>query len=179
MRDGELPVHPAVGTRTRAQIGGLELGGAIFRREIAHDRIGFPQQESVLLQRRHQAVRVHREICGLVVLAKRTANIDALVCRSSSPTVHMTFWTFTEVFRPQILIIAVPSVRSPVCRPAVLQTRQTRACAMAPMLLANAGNNFESWCTLAQCKNRSRCRRRQSSHRASSGSMIGMPPRMG
>ena len=79
MRDRELPVHPAAGPRARARIGGLEFAGAVFRREVAHDRVRFPQQEAVLFERRHQAVGVHGEIGGLLVLAEGAADVDALV----------------------------------------------------------------------------------------------------
>src|SRR5262249_42015938 len=79
MRDRELPVHPTAGPRTRARISGLELAGAVFRREVAHDRVRFPQQEAVLFERRHQAVGIHGEVGGLLVLAERTADVDALV----------------------------------------------------------------------------------------------------
>jgi hypothetical protein len=66
--------------RARARIGGLELPGAVFCREIAHDRVRFPQQEAVLFfERRHQAVGVHGEIGGLLVLAEDAADVDALV----------------------------------------------------------------------------------------------------
>jgi hypothetical protein len=65
--------------RARAHIGGLELAGAVFCREVAHDRVRFPQQESVLFERRHQAVGVHGEIGGLFVLAEGAADVDALV----------------------------------------------------------------------------------------------------
>jgi hypothetical protein len=79
MRHRELPVHPTAGPRTRARIGGLELAGAVFRREVAHDRVRFPQQEAVLFERRHQAVGVHGEIGGFLVLAEGAADVDALV----------------------------------------------------------------------------------------------------
>src|SRR5215471_5462807 len=79
MRDRELPVHPAAGARARVRIGGLELAGAVFGREVAHDRVRFPQQEAVLFERRHQAVGVHGEIGGLLVLAEGAADVDALV----------------------------------------------------------------------------------------------------
>src|SRR5262245_62415404 len=71
--------------------------------------------------------------------------------RPSSPTAHITFCTLTEVFRPQILIIAIPLARSSVCRPAVLQTRNPGA-GMPPAPLAlGGGHNVES-CTLAECE---------------------------
>ena len=77
--------------------------------EIAHDGIRFPQQEAVFfLQRRHQAVRVHRQIFRLLVLAEGAADVDALVFEPSSPTAHIAFCTLDEVLRPQILIIAFP-----------------------------------------------------------------------
>ena len=76
---GELPIHPLAGER--ALLGILRFQHAVLvvlAGEIAHDRIGFPQQEAVcFLQRRHQAVRVHREIRRLLVLAERAADVDA------------------------------------------------------------------------------------------------------
>ncbi len=47
--------------------------------EIAHDGIRFPQHEIAFDQRGHAAVRVHREIFGLVILAERHAGIDPLI----------------------------------------------------------------------------------------------------
>ena len=37
------------------------------------------QKAILFLERRHQAVRIHRQIFGLLVHAERAANIDALV----------------------------------------------------------------------------------------------------
>ena len=76
--DAELPVHPLAGERALTQIGWLErfmLGG-----EIANNAVRFPQQKAVIfLERRYQPVGVHGEITGLAVLAKRSADIDALM----------------------------------------------------------------------------------------------------
>ena len=56
---GQLPVHPLAGER--ALLGVLRFQHAalvVLAGEIAHDGIGFPQQEAVfLLERRHEAVR--------------------------------------------------------------------------------------------------------------------------
>src|SRR5262249_32564135 len=41
--------------------------------------VRFPWQEVVLFERRHQAVGVHGEIGGLLVLAEGAADVDALV----------------------------------------------------------------------------------------------------
>src|SRR5262249_30660126 len=77
---GKLPVHPFRRARARAQVLRLEHGGLMLGCEVAHDRIRFPQQEAVVfLERRHEAVRVHRQVGGLAVLAERAADVDALV----------------------------------------------------------------------------------------------------
>src|ERR1700722_4724895 len=83
-RDGgaehrELPVHPFARQRAGAQIGRLERAGAELGGEVADDRIGFPQHESVLVQGGNEAVGIHREISRLPVLAERAADVDALV----------------------------------------------------------------------------------------------------
>src|SRR5262245_56595734 len=175
MRDGELPVHPAVGARTRAQIGGFEVAGAVFRREVAHDGIRFPQQEFILLQRRHQAVRVHRQICGLVVLAERTANIDALVWEAElANRPHHLLHVDGSVSPPDFdhrytlgsfVRVPIGSVSTP--KP----PRRYPACALGEGTMLS----------LARLRSAKKIttRGRQSSRRASSGSMIGMPPRIG
>src|ERR1700741_5103849 len=48
-----------------------------FRREVGHDALRFPQEEAVLFGRRHQAVGVHGEIGGFLVLAEGAADVDA------------------------------------------------------------------------------------------------------
>ena len=77
--DRELPVHPAAGAGAGAQILGLERAGAVFRGEIAHDRVRFPEDEIILFERGHEPVGIHRQIGGLVVLAEWPADIDPLI----------------------------------------------------------------------------------------------------
>src|SRR5262249_42008741 len=73
--------------------------------------------------------------------------------RPSSPTAHITFCTLTEVFRPQILIIAIPLARSSVCRPAVFSNakppRRYPACALGEGN-HNAGASIQPSCLLGQ-----------------------------
>jgi len=52
---------------------------AVGQAEIAHHRIGFPEHEIAVDQRRHTAVGIHGEICRLVVLAELHAGIDAII----------------------------------------------------------------------------------------------------
>jgi len=54
---------------------------------------------------RHPSVRIHRQIGRFAVFAERAADIDALVRQAELADRHITFCTFDEVFRPQILII--------------------------------------------------------------------------
>jgi hypothetical protein len=51
----------------------------VLRGEIAQDRVGFPQGEAVVLDGRHEAVRVLLEIFRLVVPAERPADILAVI----------------------------------------------------------------------------------------------------
>ena len=52
----------------RSQIRRLQASSAVSCREIAHDRIGFPQHKSVLFQRGDETIGIHSEVGGLVVL---------------------------------------------------------------------------------------------------------------
>ena len=75
----ELLPGPAKDTDAQLLQDFRERAGTVFRRQIAHDRVRFPEDEIVLFERRHEAIRIHRQISGLVVLAERAADIDALV----------------------------------------------------------------------------------------------------
>jgi hypothetical protein len=76
----QLPIHPLAGERARFRI--LRLQHAclvVLAGEVAYDGVGLPQQEAVFfLQRRYQAVGIHRQIFWLLVLAERAADVDAL-----------------------------------------------------------------------------------------------------
>ena len=74
-----LPVHPAIRQRTPAGIKRPERAFAMFRREIPHDRVGFPQHQIAVDQHRHQAVGVHGLVFGRLHNAEGTARIMARV----------------------------------------------------------------------------------------------------
>src|SRR5262249_22768654 len=114
--DGQLPVHPAAGARPRAQIGGVELARTMFRGEVGHDLIRLPQHPGGIFQGGGQGGWVYGGVGrGSLFLPKYPPTSMRSCARSSSPTAHITFWTFTEVLRPQILIIAF-RLRSVVTR---------------------------------------------------------------
>src|SRR5437773_2662919 len=46
--------------------------------KIANDRVGLPKDEAVIVDRRHQPVRIERPVFGRVVLAEGTADVFAL-----------------------------------------------------------------------------------------------------
>lgn len=48
------PVHPFLGGGARLQILRIERRIAEFRRQVAHDGVGLPQHEVIVLQQRHQ-----------------------------------------------------------------------------------------------------------------------------
>ena len=78
--DREHPVHPLAGAGALLRVRGLQRAGAVLGGEIAHDRVRFPQHEAVvLLERRHQRVRIHRQVERLLGAAERAADVDALV----------------------------------------------------------------------------------------------------
>jgi hypothetical protein len=79
--DRQLPIHPLAGECALSGVLRLEHAClVVLAGEIAHDGIGFPQQEAVFFfQRRHEAVRVHCEIRRFLVLAERAADVDACV----------------------------------------------------------------------------------------------------
>jgi hypothetical protein len=52
----------------------------VLASEIAHDRIRLPQKEAILLlERRYEAIWIHRKIRCFLVLAERAADINALM----------------------------------------------------------------------------------------------------
>src|SRR5262249_10374611 len=137
--------------------------------------IRFPQQEFILLQRRHQAVRVHRQICGLVVLAERTANIDALVWQAElANRPHHLLHVDGRVSPPDFnhrytlgLFVRVPADSASNAN----LPRRYPACA--------PGEGTMSSLARLRSAKKITTAARQSRRRASSGSMIGMPPRIG
>ena len=58
----------------------------MFAREIAHDRVRFPQGKAVvLLERRDQRIRIHCEIERVLGLAVGAADVDALAWQLELP----------------------------------------------------------------------------------------------
>ena len=108
--DRELPVHPLMGEAALLQVLRLEHAGLVMLGgEIADDRVGFPQDEAVgFLQRRHQAVRIHREVGRLPCSCRRRRRHRCACVRAAvRRRAHIAFCTLDDVLRPQILIIAV------------------------------------------------------------------------
>ena len=66
----------------RLQILRIERRIAEFRRQVAHDGVGLPQHEVIVLQQRHQAVRVQRAVTLFVNLAERAAGVDVGIAQS-------------------------------------------------------------------------------------------------
>ena len=75
---GGLPVHPAIGLPARAGIGGPQRAGGMLGTQIPDNRVALPQRVAVIVDGRHDAVRIHRAVPWLVVSAKRPADIGAL-----------------------------------------------------------------------------------------------------
>ena len=76
----QRPVQPAVDGRARLRTLRIDRRIlAVGEAEIAHHRIGFPQHEIAVDQRRHAAIGIHREIRRFVVLAELHAGIDAVI----------------------------------------------------------------------------------------------------
>src|SRR6516165_8856873 len=69
--------------------------------QVAADRVALPQSEIILLQRGHEACRVHGAIVGRVGLAERAADVDPFIGSCSSSSVQITFITLLDVARPQ------------------------------------------------------------------------------
>ena len=74
----ELPVHPAIGVGHAFGGRGQQFAVAVLGVEIAHDAVGFPQDEVAVLDRRHQTVGVHRDILRILVAAELAAPVEAL-----------------------------------------------------------------------------------------------------
>src|SRR5690606_11834349 len=73
------PLHPLIGQRALALVGGSELALAMDRCEIAHDGVALPEDESIILDHWDQPVRVELAEFRRVEAAKRSAGIDPLM----------------------------------------------------------------------------------------------------
>ena len=73
-----LKAGRSAGRPCQASKFGWRCAGAEFGGEIAQAGVGLPQDEAVILDRRHQPVRVHREIGG-VLLGAPVRKVDVLV----------------------------------------------------------------------------------------------------
>jgi hypothetical protein len=78
---GALPVHPAVGIGALGQRLRRQAAAAMLGREVAHDRIRFPQHEAVVGYARHHAVRIQLQVFGAVDDAVRETGVDSLVAQ--------------------------------------------------------------------------------------------------
>ena len=56
-----------------------KLSRAVLAREIAYDGMRLPQDESIVVDRRHQTVRIQRSILGRVIDAELHSGVDTLV----------------------------------------------------------------------------------------------------
>src|SRR5579883_9376 len=74
----DLPVHPALYDAARRGILGMQPLPAARRREMAHDGVGFPNDEAAIINRGHEPIGIHREIGGILVAAELPTPIDAL-----------------------------------------------------------------------------------------------------
>ena len=73
------PVHPAVGLGARARIGRPQAARRVLGGEIAHDGVGLPDDEAVVVDRRHQPVGIELAEFGRIDDAIVPARVDALV----------------------------------------------------------------------------------------------------
>src|SRR4029453_3712593 len=114
--------------------------------KVAHDRIRFPQMETIFfLKRGDEPIRIHRKVSGLPVLSKRPANIDALV------------------FKLELAHCPHGFLHVGGCFPAPDLDHRSFSFHYHAHSLSDRSNRHEI----------------QSSRRASSGSMIGIPSRTG
>ncbi len=75
---GLLPVHPAFGIEACGEIKRIKAARRVFRAEVAHDDVGLPQHKAVVVNHRHEAIRIHRGVPRLIDEAERGARIGAL-----------------------------------------------------------------------------------------------------
>ena len=151
---------PSIGWRVRALAGsdGLERARAVFAARDSARWNWIPTAESVVFfNRRHQPVRVHREIGRLLVLAEGAADIDALMLEPEFADGPHRLLHIGRVLRPQIFSIAcflpckaycrvlskeavmcagktpvlAPPYEAPVC-PGAFCCASVRACALLP-----------------------------------------------
>ena len=75
----EGPVHPALGVGPSAEIRGPQHAGAVLGTEVAHDAVRLPQDEAVILYRRHERIRVHLHVLRRFRHAVVHARVGTLV----------------------------------------------------------------------------------------------------
>src|SRR5262249_27489201 len=141
----------------------LQRSGAVLGGQVAHDGVRFPQNESVVfLQGRHQAIGVHRQIVRLLVAAERAADVEPLMRYAKLADrphyfLHIDGIVAAQDFQHDDSPVSVmPGLGSGI-----------HAFAM-----------FKTWMA-GTSPAMTRKDKTQSSLRASSGNMIGMPSRIG
>ena len=166
----KLPVHPLAGARAGCADRPARACGAVLAGEIAHDRVRFPQRKPSSSSRvGTSAVRVHRQI-GAAPCSCRTCRRY----RCARAQAHLAD-------RPHHLLhvgrgVAPPDFQHCVSSAALLSS-SCPACAGIHVLIAHTtdvdGRDKPGHDAGALTS------AHQSSRRASSGSMIGMPSRIG
>src|SRR5579864_9363261 len=69
-----LPREPAQNVSLRLQIRGPESAAGVPGRHVKQDRIGFPQHETIVLQRRHFFIGIESEILRRKLVAASEVN---------------------------------------------------------------------------------------------------------
>ncbi|KGD43639.1 hypothetical protein DO72_5833 [Burkholderia pseudomallei] len=77
---GRLPVEPLVDARPRMGLDGIQVRAAVPVRQIADDRVRFPEHEVAVHEHRHEAIRIQREEFGRLSRPESRPPIFALVC---------------------------------------------------------------------------------------------------
>ncbi|KGS20454.1 hypothetical protein X941_5805 [Burkholderia pseudomallei MSHR5569] len=77
---GRLPVEPLVDACPRMGLDGIQVRTAVPVRQIADDRVRFPEHEVAVHEHRHEAIRIQREEFGRLSRPESRPPIFALVC---------------------------------------------------------------------------------------------------
>src|SRR6185312_1113563 len=76
---GQRPVDPHVGLGAFGRVFGPQPSLAVFRADVTHDRMGFPDNRTVVVDHRNARVGIHRAELRRLQSAEWTARVDTLM----------------------------------------------------------------------------------------------------